>query len=148
MMKKGFWLIIVVLTLACNQHSAPENLVSRDKMEDVLWDMMRADLFINNYMVIKDANLDKKKQGVEFYTQILKLHKISEEQFKTSFAYYRSQPEELKILMDSLSHRTDTTGLNKSTKTPAADSMAKPEPRPVPATDTTRKTRIPRSKAE
>jgi hypothetical protein len=147
-MKKGYWLIILVLTLACNRNSEPDNLLSRDKMEDVLWDMMRADLFINNYMVIKDANLNKQQQGVEFYTQILKLHKVSQEQFKTSFEYYRSQPDEMKVLMDSLSHRSDTAAMSKPTKTPVADSMPKPDIRPVPPADTTRKSRFPRSKAE
>lgn len=147
-MKNGLWLLVLLLTLACNQRSTPENLLSRDKMEDVLWDMMRADLFINNYMVIKDANLNKQQQGIEFYTQILKLHHVSQEQFRTSFEYYRSRPDEIKILMDSLSHRNDTAMMSKPTKTPAADSLPKSDTKPVPKTDTSRKTRIPRSKAE
>ena len=148
-MKNRKWLIgLLVLVLSCNQSSRPENLLPRDKMEDVLWDMMRADLFINNYMVIKDANLDKKKQGVEFYTQILKLHKVSQEQFRTSFDYYRSEPDEMKILMDSLSRRTDTTAMNKPTKTPSADSVPKPVTNRMPVADTSRNRKIPRSKAE
>ena len=149
MMKNGTWLIILVFSFSCNSKpAAPANLLTRDKMEDVLWDLMRADLFINNYMVIKDPNLDKKKEGVELYTKILKLHNVSQEQFNSSIAYYRSQPEEMKVLLDSISRRSDTAQLQKSTKTPVADSIPKPEVTPVPGADTNRRTNIPRSKAE
>lgn len=116
-MRKGLLLFLILFAVSCsNGPDVPAKLLSRDKMEDVLWDMMRADLFINNYMVIKDTALDKKKQGVELYSQILKIHKINEEQFKESYRYYRSQPMELKDLMDSLSHRNDTLQLRKPSK--------------------------------
>ena len=63
-MRKGILLILtgsVLLLYSCSdKQAAPAHLIARDKMEDVLWDMMRADLFVNNYMVIKDTALDKK----------------------------------------------------------------------------------------
>lgn len=123
-MKKALFLLaIVILGYSCNnKEKAPEKLLSRDKMEDILWDLMRADLFINNYMLVKDTALDKKKQGIELYSQILKLHKVSQDQFRESFLYYRSQPDELKVLMDSLSHHKDTSLLKKPTIAPFLDS--------------------------
>jgi len=125
-MRKYLLLLVIIFALACNSKTdTPAKLLSRDKMEDVLWDLMRADLFINNYMVIKDTALDKKKQGIELYSQILKLHKVSQEQFRESFLYYRSQPEELKVLMDSLSHHNDSSTLQKSTITPKPDTIPK-----------------------
>jgi len=118
---------IILFAYSCSgKPAAPSHLLSRDKMEDVLWDLMRADLFINNYMLIKDTALDKKKQGIELYSQILKMHKITQEEFRKSFQYYRSQPLELKDLMDSLSHRNDTLQLHKATKIPlSADTASK-----------------------
>ena len=149
MMKNGTWLIILVFSFSCNtKPAAPANLLTRDKMEDVLWDLMRADLFINNYMVIKDPNLDKKKEGVELYTKILKLHNISQEQFNSSFAYYRAQPDEMKVLLDSISRRSDTAMLQKSTKTPVADSMPQSQEVKTPKADTIRKKKIPLVKPE
>jgi Domain of unknown function (DUF4296) len=147
-MRKCLLLLMIVLGFACNSKpDAPAKLLSRDKMEDILWDLMRADLFINNYMVIKDTALDKKKQGIELYSQILELHKVSQEQFRESFLYYRSQPEELKILMDSLSHHNDTTQLKKSAKTPVQDSF--PEEKIVPVKrDTVKKRVLPVDKIE
>lgn len=113
-MRKCLLLFIIFFAVACNSKTdAPAKLLSRDKMEDILWDLMRADLFINNYMLIKDTALDKKKQGIELYSQILKLHKVSQEQFRESFIYYRSQPEELKVLMDSLSHHSDSAPITE-----------------------------------
>ena len=149
MMKNGTWLIILLFLFSCNtKPAAPANLLTRDKMEDVLWDLMRADLFINNYMVIKDPNLDKKKEGVELYTKILKLHNISQEQFNPSFAYYRAQPDEMKVLLDSISRRNDTAMLQKSTKTPVADSMPESREDKTPKADTIRKKKIPLVKPE
>ncbi len=127
-MRKGLLLLIVtIFAVSCsNKPAAPDRLLTREKMEDVLWDMMRADLFLNNYMVIKDTGLDKKKQGVELYSQILKMHKISQAQFRESFLFYRSQPLELKDLMDSLSHRNDSQEVHKPSKVPLSpDSVMK-----------------------
>jgi len=147
-MRKCLLLLMIIFGVACNSKpDAPEKLLSRDKMEDILWDLMRADLFINNYMVIKDTALDKKQQGIELYSQILKLHKVSQEQFRESFQYYRSQPEELKVMMDSLSHHNDTTPLQKSIKTPVPDSF--PEERMIPVKrDTVKKRVLPVDKIE
>ena len=129
-MRKGILLILtgsVLLLYSCSdKQAAPAHLIARDKMDDVLWDMMRADLFVNNYMVIKDTALDKKKQGIQLYTRILQLHKISQEEFRESFKYYRSQPVELKDMMDSLSRRKDSLPVSKPTKIPMqADSVIK-----------------------
>lgn len=148
-MRKGLLLLsLIIFTVSCsNKAEAPEKLLSRDKMEDILWDLMRADLFISNYMLVKDSALDKKKQGVELYSQILKIHKVSQEQFRENFVYYRSQPEELKVLMDSLSHRTDTSQVKQPAKIPRADSMNEQVTAPEKK-DTQRRTGIPRSKAE
>ena len=140
-MRKCLLLLMIIFGVGCNSKpEAPAKLLSRDKMEDILWDLMRADLFINNYMVIKDTALDKKKQGIELYSQILNLHKVTQEQFRESFQYYRSQPEELKILMDSLSHHNDSNQLKKATKLPVADSF--PEERIVPVKKDTGKKKI------
>lgn len=129
-MRKGILVMLIgsiLLVYSCSDKAgAPAHLIARDKMEDVLWDMMRADLFINNYMVIKDTALDKKKQGIHLYTRILKMHKISQEDFRESFKYYRSQPIELKDLMDSLSRRKDSLPVSKPTKMPMqADTVIK-----------------------
>lgn len=129
-MRKGILVMLIgsiLLVYSCSDNAgAPAHLIARDKMEDVLWDMMRADLFINNYMVIKDTALDKKKQGIQLYTRILKMHKISQEDFRESFKYYRSQPIELKDLMDSLSRRKDSLPVSKPTKMPMqADTVIK-----------------------
>jgi Domain of unknown function (DUF4296) len=147
-MRKCLLLLLIILGVACSGNTeAPAKLLSRDKMEDILWDLMRADLFINNYMVIKDTSLDKKKQGIELYSQILKLHKVSQEQFRESFLYYRSNPEELKVLMDSLSHHNDSTPLQKSIKTPVPDSFPEEKMAPVKP-DSVKKRVLPVDKIE
>ncbi len=118
-MRKGLFLVFVIAVFfsACKKKEAvPAKLLSRQQMEDVLWDLIRADLFINNYLVVKDTALDKKKQEIELYSQVLKLHKVSQDQFRESFRYYRSHPLLLKDLMDTLNRRSDTNKLKKSSR--------------------------------
>ncbi|MBI5373143.1 MAG: DUF4296 domain-containing protein [Sphingobacteriales bacterium] len=118
-MRKGLFLVLMMAALfsGCKKKEAvPAKLLSRQQMEDVLWDLMRADLFINNYLVVKDTALDKKKQEIELYSKVLKLHKVSQDLFRESFRYYRSHPMLLKDLMDTLNRRTDTNKLKKPGK--------------------------------
>ncbi len=120
----------VCLTGCKGKEKSPAPL-SRQQMENVMWDLMRADLFVNNYMVIQDSALDKKKQGRLLYAQVLKMHKVSQQAFRESFDYYRSNPDLMKALMDTLSRRNDTLSIKpaqpanppKSPK-PLADSAA------------------------
>lgn len=105
----GILLAGVAFTGCGSKQHLPSHILEQDKMEAILWDLIRADLFISNYMVIKDSALDKKQQGIELYSLILKQHKVTQEQFKESFLYYRSHTLLLRELMDSLSHhQTDT----------------------------------------
>lgn len=118
-MRKGLLLVLIVTVFfsACKKKEAvPANLLSRQQLEDVLWDLMRADLFINNYMLVKDTAMDKKKQEIQLYSQVLKLHRVSQDRFRESFLYYRSHPVMLKDLMDSLNRRSDTNKLKKGNK--------------------------------
>lgn len=101
--------LIVLLSAACSRNERPSGVLDREKMEAVLWDLIRADLFISNYLQVKDSALDKKDQGIRLYSQVLKMHGITQEQFRRSFYYYRSRPKLLQELMDSVSKRRDDT---------------------------------------
>jgi len=100
--------------IGCGKKEKPSGeILPEDKMQAVLWDMMRADHFLNNYMIVKDTSLKKKEASIKQYNQILQIHKISEETFKKSFAYYRSNPKMMWMMMDSLSRMQDDAPTQK-----------------------------------
>lgn len=119
-------IVIVICVLlgmgACKKkETGKKDILSEDKMQAVLWDMIRADHFLNNYMIVKDTSLKKKEESIKQYNQILQIHKISEETFKKSFAYYRSNPKMMWAIMDSLSKMQDEAPTKKIEPVPVTN---------------------------
>jgi hypothetical protein len=102
---RGWLLIPVVLFLfACKgKNKIPPSVLQPKKMQAVLWDVMRADQFLNNYVLIKDSNLNKVSESLKYYDQIFAIHEISQEQFQESFTFYKEHPDLMKVIMDSMS---------------------------------------------
>jgi hypothetical protein len=104
----------------------------RDKMEIVLWDMMRADKFLTDF-IFSDSSIDKKTESIRLYKQVLTTHNTNQEEFKRSFDYYRSRPLLLKNIMDSLTRKSSDLAPSeklgiptlKETNEPAADTASK-----------------------
>ena len=74
-----------------------------------MWDMMRADQFMGDYIFSKDSLVNKSDTSSKWYGEILALHKISQEQFKKSYKYYSAHPKLMRDLMDSVSKQIDTS---------------------------------------
>lgn len=67
-----------------------------------MWDIMRADQFLADFVFSKDTSVDKKKESLAIHGQIFSLHKISAEEFQRSFNYYKDHPALMKSIMDSI----------------------------------------------
>jgi Domain of unknown function (DUF4296) len=101
-----FLLITAVLITGCTKKNRiPSNVLSPAKMQAVLWDMMRADQFLTDYVFARDTSKNKEKESIRMYEQIFVFHKINKEEFTKSFAFYRSHPLHLQVIMDSISKR-------------------------------------------
>jgi Domain of unknown function (DUF4296) len=102
--------IAAVFFLSCGgKNKVPKGILPQDKMEEVLWDMMRADQYVNTFVLPKDSSLNKKTEGQKLYTKIFDIHKITEESFRESFAYYKKHPVLLSSVMDSISKKSKDT---------------------------------------
>ena len=105
------WLFVVLITgllMACNnKDERPKDLIPQAKMERVVWDMVQADEFIQNY-VLKDSNkVNVNAERYKLYEKVLGVHNITKEQFTKSYEYYSTRPTENKQLFDSLSARAN-----------------------------------------
>ncbi len=104
-MKTGFLIIFCLLLISgCrNKGRTPANIIPPPKMKAILWDMMRADQFLGDFVLPKDSSFNKTAESIKLYQNIFGIYQISKEQFQRSFAYYKSKPALFIAIMDSLS---------------------------------------------
>ena len=104
-MKKSIFFGLIVLFFSCNSNSVekPDNLIGKDKMIDILYD-------ISLLEAIKTQNINggmNSKMGNDY---IYKKYKIDSIQFIKSNKYYASDIEEYKKMFEKIKER-----LNKET---------------------------------
>ena len=93
----GFLLFIV----ACSsKNKVPKNILPKQQMEDVLWDLLRGGEFLEIYKLPKDSSLDKKAIAQGWYDEIFRLHKTNRTSFQKSYTWYQQHPAILKELLD------------------------------------------------
>lgn len=118
-MRNLFLFSILSFLLACRQSGkSKESIIPEDKMETLIWDLMRADQFLTDYVFSKDTSVNQFSETVKMYRRIFEIHQVNREQVKKSLIFYRSHPGRLKIILDSVSmikipdpvtNATDTT---------------------------------------
>jgi len=104
-MRKSLLIVLAgILMASCSsKEKIPRDLIAQDKMRAILWDMMRADQFLTDYVLNRDTSLDKSAERLRYYSRIFSIHKISREKFQHSFSYYQAHPPLFKMIMDSIS---------------------------------------------
>ncbi|MEI2738655.1 MAG: DUF4296 domain-containing protein [Chitinophagaceae bacterium] len=103
-MRSSFLLLVLFFAIACkNKSSVPSGILPQKKMQTILWDIMRADQFLSDYVLNKDSSLNATTESLKYYQHIFILHKVSREEFQHSFSFYKSKPALLKAIMDSIS---------------------------------------------
>ena len=100
MKKKCFYtLTFLMIFAACKSN---KNILPQQKMKLVMWDIVNADEWIK-IAAIKDSTIVLKKENIALYNKIFALHKITKDEFYSSYNYYENHPNEMKILLDSIS---------------------------------------------
>lgn len=97
-----YFILIVISITGCTQKSKiPRGILSQEKMRYIMWDMIRADEYANNFL-IKNGSLDINSEKASLYEQIFKLHSTKADIFKKSLTFYQAKPNLLKVIIDSL----------------------------------------------
>lgn len=76
------------------------DVIPIDTMKILVLENQMVEEFYNNY-IYKDSTLNRDSARSVAFKQVLQLHKTDSAQFYKSFAYYRSEPERFKVLLDS-----------------------------------------------
>jgi len=105
-MKKLSFSLLLLLAgiMACSdKNKLPKDVLPQPKMQAVMWDMIRAGDFLNNYVFYRDTSVDKIAESQKWNEKIFQIHHITREQFDKSYTYYRQHPQLMKAVMDSIS---------------------------------------------
>jgi hypothetical protein len=111
-----------------NKNRIPADIIPPHQMQEVLWDMMRADQFLADFVLNKSSVTDKKSESFRLYRQVFSIHHISREQFDKSFSFYKAHPALLKVIMDSLSQPKPEAPTEMIKQPILPDSMQQPPP--------------------
>lgn len=96
-------LIIPVLIIlnACSSSPVPKGILPPQRMQKIVYDLIRIDEFINNF-VVKDSTVDMKKKRSILYEQAFRVNNTTRKEFYSSYKYYQQHPSIQKALFDSL----------------------------------------------
>ena len=112
--------VMIVITLAGCSNNESSNVLPVNKMKLVLWDLLQADEFsIRNFQ--KDSSLNINAQTNLLYQKVFSLHKVDGKDFFQSFDFYKTHPDQFKVLLDSVSsygNRQRDSTFYKSRMTP------------------------------
>ncbi len=99
---KGICLILFSLILfSCTKSRVPKDILPPDKMEKILWDQMRADAFLKDYLSRDTAN-DLKRENMILQNKIFLKHQTTAKDFFKSYDYYLQNDFLIKNLLDSI----------------------------------------------
>jgi hypothetical protein len=122
----GIVVLMWIVTGCSNKDKAPGGILSKEKMEAVLWDIIQAERFTATF-VAKDTSKNVKTENFKLYGQVFSLHGVTKDEFITSYKFYLSRPDISRVLFDSLSSRANRLReeMYKS-QTPAKGDSTKP----------------------
>ena len=85
----------------------PKGVFSQEKMGDVLYDVIRADEWVD-FSRMQDSTYLNFSKRTAIYDSIFQLHAISKREYQTSINYYQSRPDLLKEILETLKAKADT----------------------------------------
>jgi hypothetical protein len=114
MIRNAICLWGAVFLLSCTTKSKePTGILKPDKMQAVLWDVLRAQAFTVEF-IKKDTTKNDVEENLKLQQEIFAIHRISKEEFYRSFEYYKTNSGPMKAIMDTIMNRADRI---KDTKT-------------------------------
>lgn len=122
-------IIVPVLLFACggNNKKADDSILKKEKMQAVLWDVLRADAFVFQF-IIKDTLKKPEAEMAKMQQQIFAVHKTTRDIFYKSLGYYKQHPDIFQPMLDSMINKytRDKYVNTKGSVIPKAEDTFKP----------------------
>ena len=102
MIRICFLFLSLIIFFSCrNKNDIPSGILKPEKMQVVLWDVIKADAFTTEF-IKKDSTKNAVLENLKLQKQIFAIHHISKEEFYKSYDYYKLNSVKLKIILDSM----------------------------------------------
>ncbi len=98
--------IIIVLASCGKKDKIPPGILEPDKMQAVLWDVIRADAFTTDF-IKKDSAKNEEEENVALQQKIFSIHHVSKQDFYKSYDYYKSNTVLMKDMIDTMLVRAE-----------------------------------------
>ena len=95
--------LINLLPSCSDENKIPSDVLDPAKMKKIMWDMFRADEYVTSFIWNNDSSVDRFEESEKLYNEIFRIHNITKEKFEKSLSFYRTHPDLLKKIVDSLS---------------------------------------------
>lgn len=123
-------ILIVLLSALILSCKSSNDVLPKQKMENVLWDVARGSEFLNSYVYFKHPEQNKAALNDALLERTLKIHKVTKQQFLNTLEHYRKRPDEFKIVVDSIVSKQKRL-IDSDTLSSAAPGSADSLPSPV-----------------
>ncbi len=98
----GFFFI----TSCANKGGTPSGILDKEKMQSVMWDIIRAEAFTDQF-IKKDSSKNVLLENIQLQAKIFSIHKVSREQYDKSYAYYFSHTDLIRVVLDSMTAKAE-----------------------------------------
>ncbi len=91
----------------------PAGILKPAKMQAVLWDVIKADVFTTGF-IKTDSAKNATAENLKLQQQVFAIHKVTRADFYSSYDYYKKDPVAFKKIMDSMVTQAERTKLIKT----------------------------------
>ena len=105
------YLLLCLFIVSCSSDALPKDVFPPGKMESVLYDVIRADEWVD-FSILRDSTYRNFGKRSALYDSIFHIHSITKENFRKSLEYYQNRPDLLKGILDSLHRKTDPSRID------------------------------------
>jgi hypothetical protein len=104
-MRYAILLLAMLFLFSCVIDRVPKDVLDKEKMERVLTDMLMAESFTENYLLIDSAKT-REAWFTDELNKVLDINDVSRDQFMRSLDYYKQRPDQFKVIVDSMFNRS------------------------------------------
>ena len=107
-----FFVVLVIFNSCGKKDELPAGILKPEKMEVVLWDVIKADAFTANF-IARDSSKNATAENLKLQQQVFAIHKISKADFYNSYDYYKAHTPQFTKILDSMIKKADRNKFQK-----------------------------------
>lgn len=95
------FILLIALFISCSRSKVPSGILKPEKMQEVFWDFIRADVYANE-IIRRDPSKNVELENARLQMQVFQLHKVTKEEFYKSYEYYLNHQKLMKSMVDTM----------------------------------------------